>query len=608
MFPAIFFLGKQIENKKMLRYLLKKTFPFVLLFCSSTLFSLSYEIKFVGLKDKEIILAIKNGTNIFLLKDHPPKTLNSLRYRVESDLPAIVKTFHAFGFFDASVNYDIDEEDNKNISVFIFCNPGPRYLLQQYDICTTPCNTPNLCKKLELDLKKLNLEIGEGIDSKKLLAAKAELLILLAKRGYPLAKMEKYEVIADGIRKTINIKICIDVGPLCNFGPLSIIGLKNIDPKFVMKKVVWKENGLFTSEKIQETQSRLTNTGLFSSVSITHANSLDSEKALPIKIQVIEANHQNVTLGVNYATVDGPGCLFSYTNYNIRHMGEIINLHGEFAKKALTGYISHKKPDFIWLDQDLISAIYAQREMLTAYHSCSYGFSAKVIHKINRRFHYSHGLKGEYVGVSDSANNGTFLLLSLPFYTKYDTSNHLLNPTKGIATTYNITPYLDLNKSSLFVKQNLTSLCYIPIKKNQKIVLASRLQLGSILGQTIYKIPMTKLFLGGNEEDLRGYKYKTVGPRTKQGKILGGRSIICWTVEPRLRISKNIGVVPFCDIGNIQLNATPTIKGKWRKSIGVGFRYFTFLGPIRLDVAFPLNKYKKSDPSYRFYVSIGQTF
>lgn len=584
----------------------KIIFIIFLFFSFNFLYALSYKAKFIGLKDKEIIKSIENSTDIFLLKDRPPRTINALRYRIESDLPTVVKTFYAYGYFDATVTYDIEEETNM-VNVYIFCDPGPRYMLHSYEVCTFPCNEK--CTKFELDLEKLDLKLDEGTNSNKLLNAKAELLKFMSALGYPLAKIEKYEAIADGIKKIIDIKICINTGPKCNFGPISISGLKDIYPKYILKKINWEEKELYNPEKIKETQDRLTQSGLFSSVSITHGERPDEENNLPIKIQVIESNHQNVQAGINYATADGPGCLFSYTNYNIGNMGEIINLHGEIAKKALTGYISYKKPDFIWFEQDFFLSAYALRERIRAYNSFTYGSLARIVHRTSKNFHYAYGIKGEHVEVSKSANNGRYLLIGLPAYLRLNSTNHLLNPTQGFCLIYTATPYFNLDEDfSPFFKQTLATNFYIPVKKNEKIVFATRIQFGSIIGQSVYKIPMTKLFLGGCEDDLRGYRYKTVGPRNSNGDIIGGRSAIYFTFEPRLRISKNFGIVPFFDMGNIKKTSLPSVTGRWRKSYGIGIRYFTFLGPLRMDIAFPLDKYKKGDPSYRIYVSIGQTF
>ena len=145
------------------------------------------------------------------------------------------------------------------------------------------------------------------------------------------------------------------------------------------------------------------------------------------------------------------------------------------------------------------------------------------------------------------------------------------------------------------------------IVKSEKIVFAWRAVLGSLIGAPLADIPMTKLFFGGSDDDLRGYKYRTVSPTNNKGDPKGGRSAIYLSFEPRLRITQTIGVVPFTDWGVVTTKQYPTPFGKWYKSAGIGFRYYTFFGPMRLDIAFPLNQ-RKIDHWFRFYASIGQTF
>ena len=114
-------------------------------------------------------------------------------------------------------------------------------------------------------------------------------------------------------------------------------------------------------------------------------------------------------------------------------------------------------------------------------------------------------------------------------------------------------------------------------------------------------------FWGDSENELRGYRYRTVSP-LDDDKPIGGRSAIYFTMETRLRVSKTIGLVPFLDIGNVYETQYPTAHGKWLKSAGLGLRYFSFMGPFRIDLAFPLDRRKEIDPVYKILVSIGQTF
>jgi translocation and assembly module TamA len=121
-------------------------------------------------------------------------------------------------------------------------------------------------------------------------------------------------------------------------------------------------------------------------------------------------------------------------------------------------------------------------------------------------------------------------------------------------------------------------------------------------------VPVPKRVLGGTDQELRGYRYKTVSPLGEHHLPKGGQSGIFYTFETRFRVSKSIGLVPFFDIGSVYMTRIPNFRGKWYKSVGLGLRYFTFLGPLRFDIAFPLDRRDGIDPRYRVLVSLGQTF
>ncbi|KPK32581.1 MAG: hypothetical protein AMS24_03845 [Chlamydiae bacterium SM23_39] len=570
-----------------------KKFFFIFIFILNITFA--YEIKFHGVDSKEILKKIKESA---FLEKTPPKSIKALRIRVEKNIPDIIDILHFFGYYDCKIMYQLE----KKLIANIYIELGTRYLLTTYEISIIGE------KKPDISYKTIEIKIPSYITSKNLIDAKNRILKYLNQNGYILASIKKHDIKVDMSEKKIEVFVEIDKGPLCHFGSITITGLKNIYPRYIYKKISWKEGEIYSEKKISETEKRLLNTNLFTSVAITHSKNLDEENLLPIKIRVTEAKHKTLCLGVSYATVDEYGALFGWTHRNIRRMGEILNMQADISKKAYTGIASYKKPDFLKFDQDLIVQAYAIREKIRAYLAFTYGGDSKIYDKTFKKFNYSYGLRTEYINVIHSANNGKFYLVGFPFVLRYNNANHFLNPTKGYDIIYSITPFINTShKKGGFTKQRISISLYYP-NITERLVFAIRMQFGSIIGSDVYKIPMTKLFLGGSDDDLRGYRYKTVSPRNKNGEIIGGKSSIYITLEPRFRLSNTIGIVPFLDLGNIRLKEFPTFEGKWRKSYGIGLRYFTFFGPLRLDIAFPLDRYKKDDPKYRFYISIGQTF
>jgi translocation and assembly module TamA len=296
-------------------------------------------------------------------------------------------------------------------------------------------------------------------------------------------------------------------------------------------------------------------------------------------------------------------------------MGEYLSIESNASKRFIDGSATYRKPDFFHIDQTLNIIAMASRENITAYRAFTYYESNRIERQLNPRSRVSAGLSGQYISVHKSVNNGHFFVLGLPLFAEYTTADAPLDPSKGWLISYSATPYQSLNAGAVrYVKQKLLTNFYIPLTEERRVVLALHAQLGSVAGTAQKEIPIPILFLGGSEDDLRGYGYKTVSPlgRKKGHKHKdtpeGGRSAIFSTVEFRFRVTKTIGLVPFADFGTVTHEQWPQIHTKWYRSVGGGVRYFTFFGPLRLDVGFPLDRRKHLDTWGKIYASIGKCF
>lgn len=567
---------------------------------------LSYHAIVKGVKDDETLLALQENSTTFALQQNPPRSITALHYIARNDIPKMIQVMHAFGYFDASIEVEM-QKSKELVEVSFLVDPGPRYSIKEFNLfldCTSK-------KRLndELSRKVLSLKLPTPAISSLILSAEEKMLSKFADNGYPFAKVEKREILVDTLTKNVILNFCIDIGKLAHFGATSIVGLTSVDPSFVIKKLGWDEGEVFEPIKIEETQIRLLKSDLFSSVLVTYSDSLDENDSLPLKIHISESKHKNFSIGGSYATVDGFGIDLGWQNRNFRGRGEQLILDGQIAQRTIFGLVTYKKIDFLKLDQDLVLQLKAFRERIRfVYLDFTYGAIARIDKRWIENSLFSYGIQNEYVDIKHSAHNGKFELLSFPLFVKYSTANDILNPTCGFTAIYCFTPYLNLiHHKTPFLNQIFTLKTYLPLVKSGKVVLATRLQLGSVLGPSIYHLPMTKLLFGGSDEDLRGYHYHTVSPTNHHKKPIGGRGAILLSLEPRFTLREKIGIVPFFDIGNVTKYEYPTVIGKWHKSIGIGFRYFSFFAPIRVDVARALDKVKHT-PHFRIYISIGQTF
>lgn len=568
---------------------------------------ISYAVDFEGIDDGRALKEMRLASHLTSLKKRPPASINALRYRAESDIPTLIKILHAHGYYEGKVNIQI-HEIHGSITVVVRIDPGPRYHLEAFDIhlyCESPDRTNDCC---HVSLGDAGVQLNKPANTNVILDAELKVLQRLSECGYPLAKIENRDVIVDGKTKSVRVKLDVKTGQRAEFGPTTIVGTRRVKPRFLEQKLQWKEGEEYDSRSVEQTQNSLIDTGLFNSVLITHEETLSSQGEIPLKIEVNETKHKNVSVGVSYQTVFGPGVTFGWANRNVGGMGRTLSFQGDITRISQTGVATYLHPDFMRIGQDMIAQGQAAHEDIYAYSMRSYSLMDRFEREINHRLRGSLGFKGDRLYVTDSVQNGNFWLFEVPFYIRWSSSNSLLNPTRGGTLEYTITPALNVaDTNEFYLTQQFTGSLYNALDKNEKIVLAQKLTLGCILSNGLSATPLCNRFLGGTEDDLRGYRYKSVSPLIHR-KPIGGRSAIYYTFETRFRVTNTIGLVPFFDIGSVYTTEYPTLHGKWFKSAGLGFRFFTFMGPFRVDLAFPLDRRKGIDSVFKVLVSIGQMF
>ena len=570
--------------------------------------ALDYEVKFVGIDDSDCLRAIKDASALITLQNRPPPSINGLRYRAESDLPVLEKTMRAFAYYDTEITYEI-QTDKDPVQVIVYLrNEGP-FKLRSYEIfhgerCDKEMDLAECCP---FTPELLGLNIGEAAWSTRLVNAEFKLLAELSRCGYPLALIDKRRVEIDMDLKEVNADVCVQEGPFSTFGPSLLFGLSSVHPRFVERRIGWTEGDMYDSDIVLETQKRFMRTDLFSSVYISHGKELDEKDELPMQIRFTESKHKQLSLGGYYATADGFGATFAWINRNLRGMGETILIEGDISTRSKGGKVSYKKPDFLTNDQLFRALVYLNRERYHPYTAFIYGLGTYLDKTIDDFRFFTIGFEAAHYNVTHSATNGTYALIGLPVMMRYDRSNDPMDPTIGYTFVYQATPYQTvLHSAHRFIKQRLTTTFYIPLNKSKWVILALRAQFGSIAGAARKNIPLPVLFLGGSDDDLRGYRYLSVSPLNSKNQSLGGRSAIFASTEIRIRY-KQFGFVPFADFGTVTSGELPTVDAKWFKSVGLGLRYYAFFGPLRLDVGFPLDK-RDFDPVFRVYASVGQAF
>jgi translocation and assembly module TamA len=170
-------------------------------------------------------------------------------------------------------------------------------------------------------------------------------------------------------------------------------------------------------------------------------------------------------------------------------------------------------------------------------------------------------------------------------------------------------PFTDVGqRETSFVLWDLSGRHYLPLNKSRSVILATRGRYSLLAGTGRESIPEDMLLYAGGGGSVRGYAYQFAGELDEDDDPLGGVSAVDFSTELRLRINREYGAVLFADGGGAFSDRNPSDKEKYFWGAGAGLRYFTPIGPIRMDVAVPLDQRNDVDDPFQLYLSLGQAF
>ncbi|MCB1149238.1 MAG: BamA/TamA family outer membrane protein [Chlamydiia bacterium] len=574
-------------------------FLLLILFFASLAADVPYQVHFVGNGSKKIEEMLDSVSQLKLLQDHPPATVNALKRRAEADIPNLKMALQMEAYYRPEITIEIDSDAAPAI-VYVRIETGRKYRLGSYTV-TPDCGVP---------FEELGLEIGRSAYPGKILDAEWYLLQSLAFKGYPLARVVEREVIADVEQEVVNVTITVDEGPQVFFGPTSVSGLCGVYESVIANKIAWNEGCLYSPRLVSCTQSALEDTGLFAAVTITSDDVVDEEGRLTMHIEVTEAKHRTIGLGASYTTQLGPGVFAEWETRNLTGRGEKLSLRSEIWGLKQRGAVLFKQPDFYVRCQDLLWIAEIEHEKTDAFTEFFFSLSALLERQVHDWLRISYGGQFKELDSTRSNNNGTFTLLKAPVAFRFNNANNLLDPTWGGSLYVKLTPTLSVKGEPSFIYyiQQAIGTYYQTLTRDERWILALKVNLGSIFGAEDRTIPPPERFYAGNENTLRGYHYLTVSPLDAENKPIGGRSLMVYSAELRSRIGECLGWAVFYEVGNVYSTVLPQFDYKQLNSIGFGLRYHTAVGPLRADIGVPLNRRPGIDKQFELYFSIGQAF
>jgi translocation and assembly module TamA len=568
--------------------------------------------------------ALHDASTLVSLEKVAPVGPFALIERARNDHGRFVGVLHSFGYYKGSVDVTIAGHGLPDpnlpgllqrapakppVEVEVEAKLGPLFHIRKVEVVGV---VPTQARA------QLGLEPGAPARAEVVLAAQARLLEALRSEGYALAKVPAPTVIEYPAADALDVTYRVTTGPKVDFGKITVDGLRTVNRSFVEKRLLIHTGERYSPEALEKARADLASLGVFSSVLVKTPHKLDAQGRIPVEFDVVEGLRHAVSFGAAYSTDLGVGLTASWSDRNLFGNAEQLNLSlgvqgGGTAIKGPANYATLQfiKPDFLARDQSLQVDLSAVKQNLLAYYQK--GVSGDVLLKRTFLQYWSGqiGISAEDESIAQEGVTRDYTLVGLPLALRYDSTNSLLDPTRGVRAAATVTPTQSFGGShATFVIMQLSGSTYVDLSSlwhdPSRSVIALRGLIGTVEGASQFQLPPDQRFYAGGSATVRGYNYQSIGPQFPDGTPEGGTSIFAGTVEFRQRILENYGFAAFVDGGQVAAQGSPFTDGL-RFGAGLGFRYYTSFGPIRLDLAVPLTRIPNGG-SFQVYLGIGEAF
>ena len=556
--------------------------------------------------DPDLHEKLEAASQLIALQDQHPASPAALRRRVSGDVDGLGSVLRAEGYYGGVVKPETDPQSDP-VEIVLTVSPGNRYAVVNYEIMFVGSHAE--AEALPPVDGDSGFVAGMPARGEDIVAIEQALLDHLQRNGRPKATVADRKAVVNHDTAEMTVTVQVDPGAGAVFGPLALSGLKKVEEDYVRYVLEWPEGEQWDNRELDAMRHKLANTNLFRTVHVDPAETVDGQGRLPVNAAVEEAKHRTLAAGINYSTDEQLGGEVSWEHRNLFGRQEQLQLSIEGSAIRQQASADFRKPHFLSRDLTFLANLTGRAQQTDAYDERTGAGFVGLEKRLARFWKLSIGLSAEYSKIDDDGIESTYAIYGIPIHAGRDSTNDLLDPTEGTRLNLSVTPYqATIEQDVNFAVFEAEASAYFGLGENDIVVPAVRVRAGSISGAATLDIPITKRFFAGGGGSVRGYEFQKAGPLDAEGDPIGGRSVLETGFELRWRVTDSIGVVPFAEGGNVYNQQTPDFGEDLFWAAGLGFRYFTVAGPLRFDLAFPLNRRDGIDDEFQIYVSLGQAF
>ena len=547
--------------------------------------------------------------------ERPPQTRFQARRRAADAAQDVIAVLRSEGYYAHVVEPDVAEADPPTPVVRV--TPGPRFRIfgPQVEWLDPPATSD------AQTAAKAAMELAEGEPGRAadVIAAEGRIVAALSTRGYADAKAGERRVVVDHADSTVRPTYRIDSGDLVRLNGIELNTEGRTNRRWLQALAPWKVGEVYDPEDVAELERRLLDTNVYSTVTVALSppSSTNAQGHRPVIVSLADRPRRTLEAGVGWSTSEGFGLDALVTWYNRFGRADTLQTELRLAQIESRLGVELQVPHWRRPARTLTLGAEIFNEDTPAYDRLGALLRADLRQRVGKTSFFTYGAsleasRNEELGFDPVTSERIPIQRELAILTgiaglSLDRSDDPLDPRRGWRVNAEAQPTAIAGDDNVyFLRAQAQGTIYVPLQDEAKTVAAGRLRLGSVLGGSIPEVPTARRFFSGGGGSVRGYEYQGIGPRLPDGTPRGGLSLVESTLEVRHRFTERWGGVAFLEGGAVGEEQYPDF-GDIRLAAGVGVRFHLPFGPVRADVAVPLNP-DEGQPAFQVYISIGQAF
>lgn len=535
----------------------------------------------------------------------------------QAEYALLLNTLYAAGYYSGVIHVYLDGREAAAIppldapqtinQVEVVVEPGPPFTLGTASIRPLPrkADLPDAFAPGQPALSGVVQEaVTAGLDAWR-------------EEGHAKASVAGQNVVADHRTAVLSAEVTLDPGPRLRFGPLTIEGNQRMRTERIAAITGLPEGRVYSPEELEKAKDRLRRSGVFRSVTLEEGETILAPDLLPFHLNVVEEKRRHYSFGAELASPDGATLTAGWLHRNLfggaerlSIEGEITNIGAQDSGMDYTLDISLSRPATFTPDTTLGLGTSIGHLDEADYVADVFTVTTELTHRFSTSLSGSAGFGYEFASVTDDSGDYIYRNLAFPLGLVWDRRDSTTDARSGFYLNAEAKPFLGFGITDSGVRLALDARGYRSFGAARRFTLAARFQLGAVEGASLIGTPRDYLFYSGGGGTVRGQPYQSLGVNVLRSGAdtfrTGGTHFLGASIEGRARVTEKIGVVGFVDVGRVDAIGFFDDVGGWQAGAGLGLRYDTAVGPIRLDLAVPVGG--DTGDGLQIYVGLGQAF